>query len=1450
MFDLLIQKIKTLSFWKLLLLVLLASQLLATATIVLGHLFLESGIIAKHVLPGMLTAFPLSLAAAFPFTRLIVALSRAEKALQAENRIVKDILDNSAVASFVLDPNHTVLFWNKACEELTGVPAAEMIGTRDHWKPFYARRRATLADVVIDGNYEDLHHLYSRFSGSVLNKDGLHAEGRYGNLNGRQRDIIFDAAPIHGFDGRLALVIETLQDVTSQKLMEEDLKQVNETLRSVIQASPIAVVSFDLEGKVGVWNPAAEKIFGWSEREVRGRFNPIIEDHQRAEFLHLLARVLQGEQLSQLEVSRRNKTGDQVNVAVSSAPVRNSRDEAIGIISLIEDTTERRRAAGRLRQSEERFRTISEIAPVMIAGFDRSGRCILWNRECERTLGWLKKEAFVCEDMLALFSPEPPGPGPAQPIAKKDGVFREVAARTRDGSLRHQMWASFELQDGSVIVCGYDITEQKQAETALRESEQRYRSLIDAANEAILVADIQTGTITEANKKAEELFGRPVEQLIGMHQSELHPRGESAKYRRTFQSSVHQGKGLTAGDLFIENSRRERIPVEISVNQFEAAGRKVILGIFRDITERKSREEELQRARNFAEKLIRTANVMVVVLNAAGEVVELNQTGEAITGYRKEELRGKNWFECVVPPVRQPEARSEFERLSSGRAYVSKMINPVLTKAGEERIISWQNSSLVTDQGTVTVSFGMDITEQKIAEELLQRSEERLRTAQQVAHIGSWELDLERNSLNWSDEIFRIFEIDPARFEASYEAFLNAVHPDDRDMVNKAYTTSVEERTTYAIEHRLLMPDGRIKFVREICRTNYDDAGKPVLSLGTVQDITEQRLAQESLRESRERLNFLISNSPAMIYTSKASGDFGATYISPNIVQHLGYLPEEFMADRGFWEQHVHPEDKERVFGVLPSLFERGIHSHEYRFRHKDGSWRWMHDDLMLVRDAEGMPLELIGSWSDITARRNAEERLRESEERYRRVVENTSDAIFIFSFADDPRKGSMDFISGQIEQMTGYCPEDFYQDLSIIDAIVHPDDQQPMIEAMRRVARGEDQSATRVYRVRKKADPGFLWIEDKLVRQAAERAGRVSIFGVIRDITERRKSEEALRRSEERFRSIANTLPDLIYRLGSDGAVSYVSLSIKKVLGFEPSEAVGRHFTSFVHDDDRQRAIEANRLRLDGLPTNELELKLVTKSGGSIYASINSVPIEQDGRVVEVQGVVRDITERKKTEDTLLASLSEKETLLREIHHRVKNNLQIIASLLYLQSEGAQDEETQKLFQESRDRIKSMAIVHEKLYRTTELARVELKSYLESLTSYLLRSYAAEAHGVSLELRAEGIMLGIDIAVPCGLIVNELVSNALKHAFTGRKKGVVTITASFDGAGSARLTVADDGWGIPGDRDLLKAETLGMRLVDNLVKQLHGTIEITGGRGTCVALTFPLHHGKEGRTE
>jgi PAS domain S-box-containing protein len=333
-------------------------------------------------------------------------------------------------------------------------------------------------------------------------------------------------------------------------------------------------------------------------------------------------------------------------------------------------------------------------------------------------------------------------------------------------------------------------------------------------------------------------------------------------------------------------------------------------------------------------------------------------------------------------------------------------------------------------------------------------------------------------------------------------------------------------------------------------------------------------------------------------------------------------------------------------------------------------------------------------------------------------------------------------------------------------------------------------------------------------------------------------------RQAEERFRGLLESAPDGIVVVDSTGTIVIINSQTERMFGYTRQELVGQHIELLVpdrfrpkHVHDRDSYAADPRTRPMGAGRSLTGRK---RDGTEFPVEISLSPLATEQGVL-VMSIVRDITDRRRAEEQIQASLREKEALLREIHHRVKNNLQVTSSLLRLQAGTIEDPQTRAVFAGTQDRIRSMALVHEKLYQSTNLSRIDFAEYIVALADLLFKSYAVDPSVIEFAVEGEQVFLNIDTAVPCGLIVNEILSNALKHAFPNGRGGKIIVTLRQTN-GSCLMTIRDNGIGLKPDNESAPVRTLGLQLVRGLVQQIEGAVEVARDGGTVFTITFPVN--------
>ena len=357
----------------------------------------------------------------------------------------------------------------------------------------------------------------------------------------------------------------------------------------------------------------------------------------------------------------------------------------------------------------------------------------------------------------------------------------------------------------------------------------------------------------------------------------------------------------------------------------------------------------------------------------------------------------------------------------------------------------------------------------------------------------------------------------------------------------------------------------------------------------------------------------------------------------------------------------------------------------------------------------------------------------------------------------------------------------------------------------------------------------------------------------IMRDLTARRLDQERLRDAEERFRLFSDNVRDYaLVPVDTEGNISGWNSGAERIFGYKEQEILGRPVRLFFTPEDRERGeSEKDLTRALEFGRAEDDRWMVRRDGSRFWARWVTTPMfDESGNLRGFAKVLRDETERKQADDLVKTSLREKELLLREIHHRIKNNLHVISSLLSLQSGHVQDAEVQRMFDELQDRVRSIAALHESLYGSRDLANIEFGPYMQQLVHELVELYADQGR-LRVSVESDDVVLSIEQALPLGLIVNELVSNALKHAFPSERRGTVTVRFRYLAQRIpeehtldhtwCELSVQDDGVGIRNPDELWLGKSMGMRIVDLLTTQLHGRITVDRSVGTRFTVQFPV---------
>ncbi|MBN1498452.1 MAG: PAS domain S-box protein [Spirochaetes bacterium] len=535
----------------------------------------------------------------------------------------------------------------------------------------------------------------------------------------------------------------------------------------------------------------------------------------------------------------------------------------------------------------------------------------------------------------------------------------------------------------------------------------------------------------------------------------------------------------------------------------------------------------------------------------------------------------------------------------------------------------------------------------------------------------------------------------------------------------------------------------------------------------------------------------------------------------------------------------IAPEDWNRITDAVPKIMQSGHIWGERTLLRKDGTRFPADMHVSLLRNPAGEPCGFLTTAYDVSERKRAAEALSESEDRYRSIINSIPIGLHLYQLEPDGRL-----------VFQGANPA--------ADRILGVDNSSFIGKTIEEAFPGLiETEAPRRYR--ETAEKGTPWNIEQIdylensIRGVFEvntfQIGHNHMAAAFSDISERKKSEQALLESEELYRLITEMSTDYLFRitLCHDGSmkVEYISENLTALTGRTMDEVLTSDMWSgIIYPDDREAFFSFQKYLIATGEPGELECRSFVKDGTMRWIRILARPILDPGTrvVVSIIGAIKDITERKEAEERIRASLAEKETLLKEIHHRVKNNLQIITSLLGLQARYQNDEHLTRQFEEAQHRIRSMALVHEKLYQSEDFGRINLESYIARLAEEVMAG-SSVAERIHIRLDIDDYFISIEQAIPCGLIVNELLTNAIKYAFPVEWRGTPEIAITFRRreGNAAELVVSDNGIGVPAGIELGQTESLGLSLVSILAQQLRGAAKMDRTNGSTFTVAFTL---------
>ncbi|MBP7736111.1 MAG: PAS domain S-box protein [Spirochaetes bacterium] len=1252
--------------------------------------------------------------------------------------------------------------------------------------------------------------------------------------------------------------------------------------RTLIENSSVGVIAADLENRRFVFaNPSACAMFGYECEEMLARG---VDDIHPAEDLERIHGEFSALMEKKYQISRelpcRRKDGSVFYADIAAMPI--IIDDLKCLLGQFIDVTERKRGEEALRESEERFSKIFHLSPMSIAlSGAHDGRYIDVNDEFLALTGYAREEVIGrSSDDLGLWI--------------ESGQERRIHEEINRGATVHDCQIEIRNKGGAILTVLYsavpvtirgmpciiksaiDITDRRRAEEALRESEERYRRITESITDYIFTVAIEGGRpvgtvhgsacLAVTGYTARELNDDPYLWINMVHAD------DRQAVREQVEDLLKENRPWPIEHRIYRKDGAVRWVRNTPVPYHDAAGRLYAYdGIIVDITERREAVEALRESEEKFAKAFMNAPVLMSITSVEdGTIIDVNSQFVEQSGFTREELIGRKTLDTGYVRLEDREHYTEIVRKYGIASGVDLTVYP---REGGPRQVIFCGDHITIGGKKRLLSIAVDITDWKKAEKDLRDSEDKYRRLFTEISSGfalhEMILDDRGNPVD-----YRFIEVNPA-----FENLTGL-----RDVIGKTVREVIPGIDSFWIEsYGRVVRSGTAEvfenYVEQLDRW-YETRAYPRggnMFVAIFNDITDRKRAEKALLEKTEELNRYFNVNLDLLCIANTEGYF--LRINPEWENALGYRLEDLEGRR--FLDFVHPDDLAGTLAATADLSrKKDVLNFINRYRRIDGTYRWIE-----WRSASPDGIHIYAAARDITEQYRVSGELRREKETAQKYLDI---AGVMFVAIDDDQRVSL--INRKGCEILGYSYEEI-MGKKWFDTFVHERIREEMKDVFNRLIKG-DISPVEYYEnsvVTASGEERLIAWHNTVIKDASG-----AITGTLssgEDITEKKKSEDDLHGQLAINMALAGISGSIISRSYSISETAYMVLEYARLLsdsdhGFvseidpDTGDGIGIALTGMFGPppiNGVQRPVLVKRGadgRYPGLIGHSLNTRreFFTNDPGSHPASgedaggiprfsrLLSVPVVYGGDLVgqiALADSARDYTEddlkmarrlgsiyamavvRLRNDAMLLKSLEEKTVLIKELHHRVKNNMQVVSSLISLQARKIDDDRYRGIFMESSNRIQAMAMVHEKIYHSDDLARVDFSRYVREIAERLLYSFSLERQQVALEFDVRDVYLGIDQAIPCGIILNELITNSFKHAFPKGRRGTLSISFVAEGDGRHRLVVQDDGPGIPDDLISSAEKSLGMQIVTALTRQLNGTIAAGNAGGARIEIVF-----------
>lgn len=601
----------------------------------------------------------------------------------------------------------------------------------------------------------------------------------------------------------------------------------------------------------------------------------------------------------------------------------------------------------------------------------------------------------------------------------------------------------------------------------------------------------------------------------------------------------------------------------------------------------------------------------------------------------------------------------------------------------------------------------------------------------------------------------------------------------------------------------------------------YDDRQARIVF---IYDVTERVKAEQKANKAYSELSYHINESPlAMIKWDKA---FNIIDWSKRAQEIIGYTKKEVLGRSADIIDFHTSEDRSVVEKNIDKVVsgEQDQSKFDIKVENKEGKLIYLRVHGSALRDDKGNLISVLTFLEDISEQKK-------TEQKYQRLFENANDGIFLMEgdqFVECNDEVCKIYGCSK-QEIIGCTPMDFSPEFQ-------PDGRRSDEKAHDKIGKAlaGDPQVFEWKHKKKNGEP----IDTEVSLNSLELGDNVYVQAIVRDLTEQKKAQEKLRKSEEMFRKLFLKAPGALIMVDKENRVKMVNQSFEQLFGYSEEELLGKDIDKIIVSEEEYSSAPR-------MPGKEFEegkfyddVVRYTKQGEPRDILLGAIPVYLDEEPIAGFGIYIDVTEQKKNERKLKQSLKEKQVLLEEIHHRVKNNLAIISGFLQLQAFEIDDEKTKEVLNDSQLRIQSIAIVHEMLYQSEDFIDLSFETYVKRLINTMENTLPLEHQHINIEIETADVTMDINQAIPCAILINELITNSFKHAFQEKESGTIWITMQ-ESDNRVFIEVKDDGVGLPEEFSIEEQSSVGMNLIFTLTEQLNGSLEVANGEGGCFRINF-----------